>query len=260
MSHPHLLFMSAGERINQTFPICVKSLEGITHTFIVVEEGVYHDLPDDPEHLRPVKPQIHQAIEGVRAICEPLAISFAVIRTPDTTIHSIRDAVLTTTRRYPVARYSFNLSGGTKMLSLSLFIMALWLDARIYLTPSDDRIEQVLIPRMHLDDVRRNPNYATALSILSRRGTGNWTSRQDFSRELEKDYRPSRFSGDQGVTRSPNRGTVTKILQQLIEWNLIEESFCRNSRKAKQYRLTLHGEFAWKVLQAEEQDVIQEAE
>jgi len=58
MSHPHLLFMSAGERINQTFPICVKSLEGITHTFIVVEEGVYHDLPDDPEHLRPVKPQI----------------------------------------------------------------------------------------------------------------------------------------------------------------------------------------------------------
>ncbi|MDD4455686.1 MAG: hypothetical protein PHI67_10320, partial [Candidatus Methanomethylophilaceae archaeon] len=159
MSHPHLLFMSAGERINQTFPICVKSLEGITHTFIVVEEGVYHDLPDDPEHLRPVKPQIRQAIEGVRAICEPLAISFAVIRTPDTTIHSIRDAVLTTTRRYPVARYSFNLSGGTKMLSLSLFIMALWLDARIYLTPSDDRIEQVLIPRMHLDDVRRNPNY-----------------------------------------------------------------------------------------------------
>ncbi|HPM61897.1 MAG TPA: hypothetical protein PK955_05415, partial [Methanoregulaceae archaeon] len=153
MSHPHLLFMSAGERINQTFPICVKSLEGITHTFIVVEEGVYHDLPDDPEHLRPVKPQIRQAIEGVRAICEPLAISFAVIRTPDTTIHSIRDAVLTTTRRYPVARYSFNLSGGTKMLSLSLFIMALWLDARIYLTPSDDRIEQVLIPRMHLDDV-----------------------------------------------------------------------------------------------------------
>jgi len=210
MSHPHLLFMSAGERINQTFPICVKCLDGITHTIIIVEEGVYHDLPDDPEHLRPVKPQIRQAIEGVRTICEPLAISFAVIRTPDTTIHSIRDAVLTTTRRYPVARYSFNLSGGTKMLSLSLFIMALWLDARIYLTPSDDRIEQVLIPRMHLDDVRRNPNYATALSILSRRGTGNWTSRQDFSRELEKDYRPSRFSGDQGSPAVQTAGQLQR--------------------------------------------------
>ena len=260
MSHPHLLFMSAGERINQTFPICVKSLEGITHTFIVVEEGVYHDLPDDPEHLRPVKPQIRQAIEGVRAICEPLAISFAVIRTPDTTIHSIRDAVLTTTRRYPVARYSFNLSGGTKMLSLSLFIMALWLDARIYLTPSGDRIEQVLIPKMHLDDVRRNPNYITALSILSRRDTSSWTSRQEFGRDLEKQYRPSRLADDPKVTRSPNRGTVTKILQQLIEWNLIEESFCHNSRKAKQYRLTLHGEFAWKVLQAEDRDGARGAE
>ncbi len=260
MSHPHFLFMSAGERINQTFPICVRSLKEITHTFIVVEEGVYHDLPDDPEHLRPVKPQIRQAIEGVRAICESLKISFAVIRTPDTTIHSIRDAVLITTRRYPAARYSFNLSGGTKVLSLSLFIMALWLDARIYLTPSDDRIEQVLVPRMHLDDVRRNPNYVTALSILSRRNTNSWTSRQEFGRELEKQYRSSRFTDDPGITRSPNRGTVTKILQQLIEWSLIEESFCHNSRKAKQYRLTLHGEFAWKVLQAEDQDVIQEAE
>ena len=255
MGRPHLLFMSAGERINQTFPICVKSLEKITHTFIVVEEGVYHDLPNDPEHLKSAKPQIRQAIEGVQAICEPLAISFTVIRTPDTMIHSIRDALLMTTRQYPEARCSFNLSGGTKMLSLSLFIMALWLDARIYLTPSDDRIEQVLIPRMHLDDVRRNPNYVTALSILSQRDTGSWTTRQEFGRELEKRYRPSRFVDEPGVTRSPNRGTITKILQQLIEWSLIEESFCHNSRKAKQYRLTLHGEFAWKVLQAEDRDV-----
>jgi len=258
MSRPHLLFMSAGERINQTFPICVKSLEGITHTFIVVEEGVYRDLPDDPEHLRSVKPQIRQAIDNVRAICEPMAISFAVIRTPDTTIHSIRDAILTTSRYYPEARYSFNLSGGTKMLSLSLFIMALWLDAQIYLTPSGDRIEQVLIPRMHLDDVRRNPNYVTALSILSRWDMGSWTTRQEFGREMEKQYRPSRLADDPGVTRSPNRGTVTKILQQLIEWSLIEESFCHNSRKAKQYRLTQHGEFAWKVLQAEDRDIVRE--
>ncbi|WP_286878598.1 hypothetical protein [Methanoculleus sp. UBA413] len=260
MGRPHLLFMSAGERINQTFPICVKSLEEITHTFIVVEEGVYHDLPDDPEHLRSVKPQIRQAIEDVRAICKPLAISFAAIRTPDTTIHPIRDALLATTRQYPEARCSFNLSGGTKMLSLSLFIMALWLDARIYLTPANDCIEQVLIPRMHLDDVRRNPNYTTALSILSHKGTGSWTPRQEFGRELEKQYRPSRFSGDHGITRIPNRGTITKILQQLIGWNLIEESFCRNSRKAKQYRLTLHGEFAWKVLQTEDRDVAMGAE
>ncbi len=260
MCNPHLLFMSAGERVNQTFPICIKSLESITHTFIVVEEGVYHDLPDDPEHLRSVKPQIRQAIDSVRTICEPMAISFAVIRTPDTTIHSIRDAILATSRQYPEARYSFNLSGGTKMLSLSLFIMALWLDAQIYLTPSDDRIEQVLIPRMHLDDVRRNPNYITALSILSHRDTGNWTSRQEFGRELEKRYQPSRLSGDRKMTRRPNRGTITKILQQLIEWSLIEESFCQNSRKAKQYRLTLHGEFAWKVLQAEDRDIARGAE
>lgn len=251
MAEPHLLFISAGEHIHETFPACIKNLEEITHAIVIVEENVYQNLPDDPEYMKATKPQIREAICGVQTICNSMRILFHEIRTPDTGMYSIRDAILTAIHQYPAARYSFNLSGGTKMLSLSLFIVALWLDAQVYLTPRNDQIKQILIPKMHLDDVRRNPNFPRALEILSTNSKG-WMTRQNFAVQMEKDYKSSRFPGDDKMKRTPNRGTITKILQQLIDWDLVGESFCDTSRKAKQYRLTPHGEFAQKMLQAED--------
>lgn len=250
MAETHILFISAGEHIHETFPACIKNLKEITHAVVIVEEGVYHDHPDDPEHMKTIKPQIRGAIHSVQTICDSMKIAFQEVRTEDTTISSVRDAVLTVTRQYPAARFSFNLSGGTKMLSLSLFIMALWLDAQVYLTPRNDQIEHILIPKMHLDKIRRNPNYPLALEILSG-ASGGWMTRQKFEQQLKKDYKPSRLSDDEKKKRIPNRGTITRILQQVIDWDLVEESFCDNSKKAKQYRLTPHGEFAQKMLRAE---------
>jgi hypothetical protein len=122
--------------------------------------------------------------------------------------------------------------------------MALWLDAQVYLTPRNDHIEQILIPQMHLDEIRRNPNYPEALQTLSG-APGEWMTRQNFARTFK--YKPSRLPGDEKTKRTPNRGTITRILQQLIDWGLIEESFCDKSKRAKQYRLTPHGEFAQKM-------------
>ncbi|EJG07250.1 hypothetical protein Metli_1294 [Methanofollis liminatans DSM 4140] len=250
MPEPHLLFISAGEHVHETLPACIKNLKEITHAIVVVEESVYHDLPVDAVQMKTVKPLIREAIQGVKAICDSMNIAFSEIRTEDTRINAIRDAVLAVTRQHPAARISFNLSGGTKMLSLSLFIMALWLDAEVYLTPKNDQIEQILIPQMHLDDIRRNPNYPKALEIIST-ASGRWVTRQDFAIEMEKNYKPSRFPGDEKTKRIPNRGTITRILQQLIDWDLVEESFCDRSKKAKQYCLTPHGEFAQKILRFE---------
>jgi len=248
MPEQHLLFISAGEHVHETLPACIKNLKEITHVIVVVEKSVYHDLPDDRDRTNSAKPQIREAIQGVKAICDSMNIAFSEIRTEDTRINAIRDAVLAVTRQHPAAHISFNLSGGTKMLSLSLFIMALWLDAQVYLTPRNDQIEQILIPQMHLDEIRRNPNYPEALKILSDAPAG-WMTRQDFAMEFT--YKPSRLPGDEKTKRTPNRGTITRILQQLIDWGLIEESFCDRSKKAKQYRLTPHGEFAQKMLRAE---------
>lgn len=250
MAEPHLLFISAGEHIHETFPACIKSLKGITHAVVVVEESVYHDLPGDPGHMKMVKPQIREAISGVQKICELMKIEFSEARTKDTGISSVRDTVLTATRQYPAARISFNLSGGTKMLSLSLFIMALWLDAQVYLTPRNDQIEHILIPKMHLDDIRRNPNYPAALEVLST-SSGNWMTRQKFEVQMGKLYTPSPFSDDTKTKRTPNKATFTRILQQLIEWDLVKVAPCENDKKRKQYCLTPHGEFAQKMLHAE---------
>jgi hypothetical protein len=98
----------------------IKNLKEITHAVVVVEESVYRDLQRDQVHMKTVKPQIREAIQGVQAICDSMNIAFSEIRTEDTRINAIRDAVLTVTRQYPAARISFNLSGGTKMLSLPL--------------------------------------------------------------------------------------------------------------------------------------------
>ena len=255
----HLHIISSGENIHNTFPTSIKYLDGITNVGVVVEDDIFRDNPGDNAYKKETKPKIRNAIDQLKKTCETMSIGYNEIRIPDTSLISVRDAILLTSQDLPDARFSFNLSGGTKMLSLSLFVMALWLDAEIYLAPNTKRLESVAIPRMHLSDVRKNPNFVEALQILGRKNgqetsdpnIGSWTPGKDLSRVLTERYQPIRFSGDNSTKNKPNRGTISKILAPLEEWGLIEERIRPQNKREKDYRLTKDGSFALVILKAE---------
>ncbi|WAI00948.1 hypothetical protein [Methanogenium organophilum] len=255
----HLLIISAGAHIHETFPATLKQLNGITHVGVVVEESVFLDLPGDKEYQKQTKPEIRNAIKQVQQTCELVAVDFHEIRIPDISLISVRDAILSAARMASDARVTFNLSGGTKMLSLSLFAMAIWLDGEVCLTPDADTVTPIAIPKMHIDDIRKNPNYIEALRILGEHAKDatpavspiSWMAGKDFSRLMMQRYQPVRFSDETKVKREPNRGMVTKILDKPIQWGLIEERVRPGNKREKEYQITSDGSFALAILRAE---------
>ncbi len=255
----HIHFISSGENIHNTFPTTLKHLNGITDVAIVVEESVFHDDPEDSDFLKETKPKIRDSVKGVCEICEKVRINCAVVRTPDTTLESVRDSILPLAANQRDAKFSFNLSGGTKMLTLSLHTLALWLDGDIYLTPRSGNFEHFSIPKMHINDVRNNPNYPTALFYLGNKNLndsntteeGNWKLGKDFALYMTNHYVPKKSSDDKKMDLKPKRGTISKLFFRLEEWNLIEERANPKSKREKEYRITRDGLFALAILRAE---------
>lgn len=266
--------MTAGKSIDKTFLTINSKLKEISQICILVEETIYENSLDDSEKEEERKKEredIIKAIDNVREHCRSLEIGFDEIRLKDTSLLSLRTA-LTPLNNHPTGtRLTFNLSGGTKMLSLATFVMALWLDAEIYLTPRSGKLEQINIPRMHLNDIQKNPNYIQALKILSSHTermvpqmknnsldadseemVQSWMAGRDFSREMTKKFQPVRFSGDSKETKEPNKGAISKIKGQLEKWNLLEERVNPKSKREKEYRLTADGEWALMMLTCEE--------
>lgn len=256
----HLHIISVGESVHKTFPIALKNLNNITHAWVFVEEGIYLDNPDDDEQYKDTKINIRGAIAKLKIKCEEDFVEFREIRVASTSLIYIRDSVLSNLNNTKYSKLSFNLSGGTKMLSLSLFVMAIWLDAEVYLTPRGGGIEKIAIPKMHLADIRKNQNYIHGLRILDSINKNNlsenrnekWMSGKDFARKLSEKYETVRFADDNKIKKTPNKGTISKIKSQLEEWSLIEERNREGSKKEKEYRITEDGIFALSILNSEE--------
>ncbi len=109
-----------------------------------------------------------------------------------------------------------------------------WLDAQVYLTPRNDRIEQFIHPPDASRRYQEKPQLHRALQLLSRCAPGGGCNRRDFATEC-LNTNPTQFPGDENDETDPEPRTITRSPQQLIDWGLIEESFCDRSKKAKQY-------------------------
>lgn len=257
----HLHIISAGESIHGTFPTALKNLERITHVAVVVEKDIYLENKDDSLYLKKTKPKIQESINKVKIQCETIAVTFSEVRIQDTSLISVRNTILDLISHYDPKnmRLSFNLSGGTKQLSLSLFVMAIWLDGEVHLTPEEESIKHFSIPKMYLRDIQKNPNYVQALvilggymgQILSENNKNKWMPGKAFAKEMISTYTPIRFMGEKKQERTPHRGTITKILSPLMEWELIEERQRPNNKREKEYRLTQDGIFALSILSSE---------
>ena len=68
--------------------------------------------------------------------------------------------------RYPYARFTFDLSGGSKELCLALFAFAPWLGGEVYAAFDEKTARTVPLPDRTISSLLANPNHQQILAIL----------------------------------------------------------------------------------------------
>lgn len=247
----HVHFLLAGEHAHETYPLVIKG-KGITRTFVIVEKNIGKISPKADIDQTELTKKIHAAIRKVRTKSEEMDITCETLQIESVSLESIRDAVLEVFFRYPDARYSFNITGGTKLHSIGLFVMSLWLAGEVYYTPTKSDIYKLAIPKMKVKELSGNPNYIEILKVLAppaktkEKGSPRAVTRKDLLNEMKKRYKPVRDIGDKKTKRELGSGTLTKLLANMLEWDLVIEEFRSGSKKEKIYKITQDGEFALK--------------
>lgn len=247
----HIHFISSGENIHNTYHLAISNNQ-ITRTYVIVEKDICIISSKDDLPRKERKEKIQAAIREVKSISEKVKIAYNTIRIESVTLESVRDAVLEIYNKYPDAEFSFNISGGTKVLSIGLFVMSLWLTGEVFYTPSGTSIQKLAIPKMHIKELSGNPNYIEILKSLSpsiksrNKYPVNIVTRKDLLIQMKRNYKPVRDMGDTKTKRELGSGTLTKLVANLMEWDLIHEEFLPGSRKEKIYSISPDGEFALK--------------
>lgn len=248
----HIHIISAGESIHKTYPVSINQLENITRTYVIVEDDIFYDDDSDSERLKATKPKIREAINTVQQISKVMGIPCKIQKIDAVTFNAIRDVVLDIYAQYPIARFSFNISGGTKPLSIGLFVMSVWLDGEAFHTPGEKvAIQKLSIPKMHVKDISTNPNYVQILKLLNPYGDEGLL-RKLLQMEFSKRYVPVRERGEKKTKRVFNSAILSKYLSSLEGWNLVQERYKSGNKKEKIYSITSDGILALRFIEIRE--------
>jgi hypothetical protein len=272
----HVHIISAGEKIAIAYPAMFRELPTITRT-IVFTDSTVHDGSPDPvtEKHRLV---VRNAVSAVQEISASLSIPFTRVMIYPPAYTSVRSALAKIRREYPEARFTFDLSGGSKELCLALFAFAPWLGGEVYAAFDEKTARSVPLPDRTISALLANPNHQMILAtLLNRRDRKKeaareekggvpavrplWVPRQYLYRQLFSSYVPSRIKkakpGDPPAPVIPYRkgrkpaaelthATFSGLIRTLRDAGLIEEAFSMESRKEKSYRITEAGEIAFR--------------
>lgn len=240
--------MSAGENIHNTFPIAVNNISPATEVYVIVEKRVYED--SDYPKIQETRGRIRESIKQLKTIASPFVKNgvHEIVIEEDTLDH-IRDVVFNIYKKKSDAQYYFNVSGGTKALSIGLFMMALWIEAIPYHVDMESKAKTIAIPKVHIHDFQTNPNRVRILEILSKQKSGTMP-RKELFRELSKQYIPIRDTGK--AKRELKDGVFNSMTKDLLRWKLIGEEFREKSKKEKIYFITSDGEFTLKFVNLSE--------
>jgi hypothetical protein len=188
---------------------------------------------------------------------------------------SVRSALAKVRREYPDARFTFDLSGGSKELCLALFAFAPWLGGEVYAAFDEKTARHVPLPDRTISSLFANPNHQTILAILLNRkmmkkdaAKGKvpavptvWVPRQYLYKQLWSTYVPTRTKLEKpGDSEKPvvhykkgqkpaaelSHATFSGFIRTLRDAGLIEEQYSPESRKEKSYRITEAGETAFR--------------
>ena len=266
----HVHIISAGENIHTVYPAAIRDLQDITHTYIFADTELYTNSPRDDEKTKAYKGAARDAVTQVKSISASLKIPCLLIYVTPPAFASACDAVQKIRREHPDAKYSFDLTAGSKDLSMALFPIALWLEGDAYYAFGDRKGDgtplKLAVPKVPARDVWANQNYMKILSVLGstpgvKEPKPRVLPRSYIFCQLESFYVPARkkgvkiadnkagrtdlYTGKRAVIPLLSQGTFTNLLSTMKAQDLIrEEHGPGNNRKEKFYSITPAGELA----------------
>lgn len=141
----HVHIISAGENIHAEYPAIFRSLPTIPRTFVLADNTVY-ELSSNPE-VEKERLAVRDAVAAVKEISTSLSIPFSRELVFPPVYPSVRDTLTKIHRGFPGARYTFDLSGGSKPLCRVLFAFSSWLDGEVYSAFDEKTPRSVPLPR-----------------------------------------------------------------------------------------------------------------
>jgi len=245
-THPeHLLIISAGENIHNTYSITVQKYDP-SHVIVIVEDEILNIRKDDSNVLKERKNNIQKAIGEVKKrVDSDNRREFKLVCLSELNQDVIRDSLLKIRHEHKDAVFSFNVTAGTALFSTSLFLMAVWLGGNVCITRTKDSLIELKIPKMSINELEKYPNLIKIVMVLGKRirnknndKNEGWMKNKDILIELGVIHCSyDRLSGNDKVNHS-------RDMKKLKSWDLVEEK--RIGRDVL-YRLTSDGIFAYNV-------------
>lgn len=266
----HVHIISAGEKIHIAYPAAFRELPAISRTIVFTDSTVHEGSPDPVTEKHRLA--VRNAVSAVQEIAASLSIPFTRELIFPPVYASVRSVLAKIRREFPYARFTFDLSGGSKELCMALFAFAPWLGGEVYASFDEKTARRVPLPDRTVSTLLSNPNYQTVLAILIMRRDMKkeatkgavptvWVPRQYLYKQLWPAYVPSR-------TKKPKPGdpprpviqykkgrkpaaelshqTFSGFMGTLRDAGLIEEEYSPGNRKEKTYRITEAGEIAFR--------------
>jgi len=261
----HVHIITAGESIHTAYPASLRTLPAITRTYVLADSDTY-TLSSHPE-IEKQRRAVTHAVDAVKEISASLSIPFSREMIFPPVYESVRDTLTKLSRENPGARYTFDLSAGSKELCMAALSFAPWLDAEVCAAFGGKTARNVPLPDRPVRTMLANPNYQTILAILLRKntkapddGTRDWISREYIYKQLWSVYIPSRTKKVKPDPGTPavkwrrgikpaaemTHGTLSTLMHSLEDAALVEERVSPDTRREKSYRITERGEIAFR--------------
>lgn len=253
----HVHIISAGESVQTAFAAILRTLPGITRTYVIAS-GEPCGTVSNPETEKQRVATL-AAVEDVKTICGSLAIPYSREMVFSPTIPSVRTALAKIRRENPHARFTFGLSGGPKPLCMALFAFAPWLGGEVYASFEGKAPQNLVQPGRDISEMLRNVNYQTILAVLLRNRPVPpgpeipYTPRDYLFSQVWPYYVRMRArkpkAGEPEVKYKRGRKPANDLSQATFSWfmktlvgaGLVEERPPDKNRKENAYRITENG-------------------
>lgn len=259
----HVHIISAGEWIHLAYPAAFRTLPSISRTFVLADEEVY-GISKIPE-IEKQRQAVRSAVSAVKEISASLSITFSCEIARHPVYHSVRTILTTIHRENPKARFTFDLTGGSKELCLALMSLAPWMGGEVFSAFDEKNLRTVPLPDRSIRVMMANPNYQTILAVLLRNCPNSpglrdnpYTPRQYLFQQVWPYYIRSRIRTPKPTDpvihyirgRKPandlSQQTFSTLVAQLRLAGLIDERPASDSRKERAYRISGPGETAFR--------------
>lgn len=262
----HIHIISAGERIHAAYTGAFRDLPGITRTYVFADSTIYEKSLD--QNTDKARTAMRTAVDLVKQASATLSIPFSRILVFPPAYPSVRDACVKIHREFPGARFTFDLSEGSKQLCMALFAVSCWLSGEVYSSFDEKAARHIPLPPIPAGTLLANPNYQTILAVLLRNGkkegkktVPSWVAREYLYTQVWALYVPTRRKNapekpPDAITVKTSRGrkpaanlthgTFSDFMGVLVASGFVEEAASQAKKREKMYRITEKGETAFR--------------